>query len=99
MKSFYGGTYLGKEILEENHIYHPIRLEYYKIEKEENKNLFYGIEIVKTEYQKEGIKVEKKVIDGITKEEKEIVRLLEKLKIGTVTPSSSEEIVEELIGA
>lgn len=39
MKTFYGGTYIGKEILEENDIYYPIRLEYYKIENEK----FYGI--------------------------------------------------------
>ena len=49
MKTFYGGTYIGKEILEENDIYYPIRLEYYKIENEK----FYGIEVVKTEYKKE----------------------------------------------
>lgn len=99
MKSFYGGTYVGKEILEENHIYYPIRLEYYKIEKEENSRSFYGIEVVKTEYQKEGIKIENKVIENITEEEKQINNILEKLKIGTVTPQGSSEIITELVGA
>ena len=99
MKSFFGGTYIGKEVLAENNIFHPIRLEYYRIEKLDKNQTFYGIEIVKTEYKKEGIKVENKVIENVTKEEKKINSILEKLKVGTVTPQSGEDIVTELIGA
>ncbi len=95
MKSFYGGTYIGKEILEENNIYHPIRLEYYKIEKEENNKRFYGIEVVKTDYKEEQPKVENNIVEDITKEETKIIELLEKFKRGTVTPSFLEEMVEQ----
>lgn len=95
MKSFYGGTYVAKELLEENNIYHPIRLEYYKLTKDEESRVFYGIEIVKTEYKTENIKVERKELENITQEEKEIIDLLEKFKVGSVTPDFLGEMVEE----
>lgn len=95
MKNFYGGTYIGKEILAENNIYHPVRLEYYKTEKEENNKRFYGIEVVKTDYKEEKPEVETKAIENITIEETKIVELLEKFKRGTVTPSFLEEMVKE----
>ena len=95
MKSFYGGTYIGKEILEENDIYHPIRLEYYKIENEEDIGLSYGIEVVKTEYKEEKPKVEKNSLENITMKESEIIELLEKFKNGTVMPSFLEEMIQE----
>ncbi|MBO5478338.1 MAG: hypothetical protein J6A04_01255 [Clostridia bacterium] len=95
MKSFYGGTYIGREILEENGIYHPIRLEYYKIENEESNKLFYGIEVVKTEYKETVPKVEKNEVKNITMNETEIIEILEKFKRGTVMPDFLEEMVEE----
>lgn len=97
MKSFFGGTYIEKEKLAYNKIYYPIRIEYYKINEVSENNSIYGIEIVKTEYQnQEKPKVTKETIKGVTTEEKEINTLLEKLKIGTVTPSTAIEMVEEL---
>lgn len=95
MKSFYGGTYIGREILAENNIYHPIRLEYYKLEKEEKNTLFYGIEVVKTEYKDEKTIVENESIENITKEEEKIIELLEKFKTGTVMPTFLKEMLEE----
>lgn len=91
MKTFYGGTYIGKEILEENDIYHPIRLEYYKIENE----MFYGIEVIKTEYKKEKTEIQSNVVENVTMEEAEIIEMLDKFKEGTVMPSLLEEMVEE----
>ncbi len=99
MKSFFGGTYIGREILEENNIFYPIRLEYYRIEKLDKNQTFYGIEIIKTEYKKEGIKVENEVIENITKEEKVINGILDKLKFGTVMPQSGQEVIKELVSA
>lgn len=97
MRSFFGGTYIAKEELENNNIFYPIRLEYYKIEKEFNHKPIYGIEVVKTEYKnQEKPQITNEIIEGITRNEKEINNLLEKLKIGTVTPILAEEIVEEL---
>ncbi len=80
MKSFYGGTYVGEEILANNNIYYPIRLEYYKTEKVENFKSVYGIEVIKTEYKENHINVENKIIDKITHEEKMINKILEKFK-------------------
>lgn len=97
MKSFFGGTYIEKEKLAYNNIYYPIRLEYYKINEISENNSIYGIEVVKTEYQdQEKPKVTKETIKGVTTEEKEINILLEKLKIGTVTPLAAIEMIEEL---
>lgn len=95
MKKFYGGTYISKEELEENKIYHPIRLEYYKVESEKNNKLFYGIEIVKTQYKEKQPDVESNVLKDITTDENEIIDLLEKFKNGTVMPDNLEEMVEE----
>ena len=80
MKSFYGGTYIGKEVLKENNIYYPIRLEYYKIAQEENNKLSYGIEVVKTEYKKEEPEVERNIVENITIDEDRIIEILEKFK-------------------
>lgn len=97
MKSFFGGTYLGKDTLENNNIYYPIRLEYYKTEEIEEFKSVYGIEVVKTEYKDNQVNVENKVIDKITDEEKTIERILEKFKEGEITPAVSEEMLEELL--
>ena len=51
MRSFYGGTYIGKERLASSNIYHPVRLEYYKTEETKNFKTAYGIEVIKTEYK------------------------------------------------
>ena len=99
MKSFYGGTYIGKEILANNNIHHPIRLEYYKTEEIKKYGSVYGIEVTKTEYENDKVKVENKIISNITNEEKQIEEILEKLKQGTVTPWVLEEIVKELLMA
>lgn len=80
MKSFYGGTYIAKELLVENNIYHPIRLEYYKIENQAKSKVFYGVEIIKTEYQKEEVKVEKNELEYITRRRKRNFINIRKIK-------------------
>lgn len=97
MKSFYGGSYIGKEELAKNNIYYPIRLEYYKTEELENGKTFYGVEIVKTDYKNEQIGVETKAMKKLTSEEKTIIKILDSLRMGTVTPIVMEEIVEDII--
>ncbi len=97
MKSFFGGTYVGKDTLENNNIYYPVRLEYYKTEKVEKSKSVYGIEVVKTEYKDNQVNVENKVIDKVTDEEETIDRILEKFKTGEITPAVSEEMLEELL--
>ncbi len=97
MKSFFGGTYVGKDTLENNNIYYPVRLEYYKTEEVEKSKSVYGIEVVKTEYKDNQVNVENKVIDKVTDEEETIDRILEKFKTGEITPAVSEEMLEELL--
>ena len=97
MKSFYGGTYVGKDTLANNNIYYPIRLEYYKTEQVENYQSVYGIEVVKTEYKEGNVNVENKVIDRITYEENTINKILQQFKLGEITPVVSEEMVRELL--
>lgn len=97
MKSFYGLTYIGKELLRNNNTYYPIRLEYYKTEKIKNFKSIYGIEVVKTEYRKDEVKVENKIIDNVTFEENEIEYILEQFKTGKITPIVAEEMTLELL--
>lgn len=97
MKSFFGGTYLEKDKLENNNIFYPIRLEYYKTENIENFKTVYGIEVVKTEYKNDEVNVENKIIDKVTDEEHTIDKILEQFKTGEITPAVSEEMVEELL--
>ena len=97
MKSFYGGTYVGKDTLANNNIYYPIRLEYYKTEQIENYQSVYGIEVVKTEYKDDKVNVENKIINKVTSEENTINKILERLKQGEITPAVTEEMVEELL--
>lgn len=99
MKSFYGGTYVGKETLANNNIYYPIRLEYYKTEQVENYQSVYGIEVVKTEYKDDKVNVENKIINKVTYEENTINKILEQLKQGEITPAVTEEMVEEILKA
>lgn len=97
MKSFFGGTYVGKDTLKNNNIYYPIRLEYYKTEDIENYRSIYGIEVVKTEYKEDKVNIENKVIDRITDEESEINKILERFKEREITPALSEGMIEELL--
>ena len=66
MRSFYGGTYIGKERLASSNIYHPVRLEYYKTEETKNFKTAYGIEVIKTEYKDTQVNVENKIKKQIT---------------------------------
>ena len=73
MRTFFGGTFIEKEKLEEAGIKYPIKLEYYKEINEDDINSGkekYGIRIVKTEYLPDNLKVETKNIKYVTKDEK-----------------------------
>lgn len=96
MKTFYGGTFISKTKLKEESIYNPIKLEYYKIENEEDTKESYGIEVVKTEYMQNDILVERKRLDEITDNEKVANNILDLFKRNEVTPISADEIIEDL---
>ena len=61
VKIFYGGKFIEKSRLEEEGIFYPIKLEYYKRldnEEKQDEQINYGISIVKTEYIPNNTKIE-----------------------------------------
>ena len=99
MKTFFGGTFINKETLEEAGIEHPIKLEYYKQINEDDINSGkekYGIQIVKTEYIPDNVKIETKSIKYVTNDELEENRILTIFKENQVTPINSEEVILDL---
>lgn len=99
IRKFYGGKFIDREKLSNEGIDYPIKIEYYKIyDNEENKDITqYGLEVVKTEYKTEKVDIENKEVLKVTKEEKIINNILDKLKNNEVTPVITKYIVEDLI--
>ena len=99
IKKFYGGKFIDKQKLSSAGIDYPIKIEYYKIyDNEENREITqYGLEVVKTEYKAENINIESKEVLKVTKEEKIIDNILDKLKNNEVTPVIARYIVEDLV--
>ncbi|MBS5863915.1 MAG: hypothetical protein KIC54_04435 [Clostridium sp.] len=97
MKTFFGGMFMNKENLRKEGILYPIKLEYYKIKDLKSKNDIFGIEVVKTEYINEEIKVEKASIDKLTNDEKIENSILDILKRNEVTPVILEDVIEDLV--
>lgn len=99
MKTFFGGTFIEKEKLEESGKKYPIKLEYYKEINEDDINSGkekYGIHIVKTEYIPNNLKVETKSIKYVTNDELEESKILNIFKKSQVTPINSEEVISDL---
>ena len=100
MRTFFGGTFIEKEKLEEAGIKHPLKLEYYKqINEDEinsHKKAKYGIEIIKTEYIPNNLKIETKNIKYVTNDELEENKILNIFKENQVTPINSEEVIIDL---
>ena len=97
MKTFFGGMFMHEENLRKERILYPIKLEYYKIKDLKSKNDIFGIEVVKTEYINEEIKVEKASIDKLTNDEKIENSILDILKRNEVTPVILEDVIEDLV--
>ncbi len=99
MKIFFGGIFMQREKLKEVGIYHPIKLEYYKLINEEEaikeNSARYGINVVKTEYIGEKIKVENKVVKHLSDNERRVEEILEKFKEYEVTPNNVQEIITD----
>lgn len=99
MKIFYGGKFIEKSRLEEEGIFYPIKLEYYKRldhEEKQNEQINYGISIVKTEYIPNNTKIESKDIQNLTKDEEKIEQILSLCKKFEVTPIGIEDIIEDM---
>lgn len=97
MKTFFGGMFMNKENLRKEGILYPIKLESYKIKDLKSKNDIFGIEVVKTAYINEEIKVEKASIDKLTNDEKIENSILDILKRNEVTPVILEDVIEDLV--
>ena len=108
MKTFFDGIFISKEHLEEAGIKYPIKLEYYKIARDENvrntdqinevenTRRKYGIEVVKTEYLEGNVKIETKEVANVTNDLDEADRILTLLRNNEVTPVSVEDVLEDL---
>lgn len=99
MRVFFGSIFIKKENLKEAGINYPIKLEYYKKINEDEfikKNkAIYGINIIKTEYISNDIRIENKEVPYITNDESQINKILKILKDNEVTPISLEDIIED----
>ena len=99
MRIFFGSAFIKKETLNEAGIYHPIKLEYYKIINEDElikqEKAKFGIDVIKTEYKKDNVKVEDKKIQYISNDEKRIEEILNILKENEVTPITVEDVLSD----
>ena len=99
MKKFFGGLFIETEILEKQGIYHPIKIEYYKTinpNSYKEGKLKYGIEVIKTEYYANSVKVERNEMNSITDDENFISKILKILKKNKVTPTGMQDVVQEI---
>ena len=96
MKTFFDSIFISGNSTDEETEY-PIKLEYYKtIDKKENVEAKYGIEIVKIEIIEGKVNVESEALNNITNSQEEIDRLLTKLSNNSVTPFGIQDLLEEL---
>ena len=99
MKKFFGGMFIDNDTLRREGIYHPIKLDYYKIiNEDENKEIEfkYGLEIVKTEYFTNDVKIERKAMGNLTNDETYIQKILDILKENEVTPVGMNDVIKEI---
>ena len=102
MKYFFGCTFMNREELADIGVEYPIKLEYYKTQTNEEqvknqKDIKYGIEVIKTSYIDEKVNIEKRTIPEIIRDEIKINKILDKLKENKVTPVSAEYVIEDLL--
>ena len=97
LKNFYGSIFINRDELLEAGINYPIKVEYYKItnEPEKENKLLQGIQVIKTEY-KDKIGVEQNRIEHITNDESEITKMLSLIKENEVTPIGLEDVIIEI---
>ena len=98
VKTFFDGVFIDKKKLEEAGIKYPIKLEYFKTTgEEENVETRFGIEVVKTEYLDNSVKIESKEVKNITNDLQEEERILTLLKNNEVTPIGVEGVLQEIV--
>ena len=88
---------MSREHLKEAGIKYPIKLEYYKTSGEGNVETKYGIEVVKTEYLDDNVKVEAKEFKNVTNNQEEQEKILTLLRDNEVTPIAVEDVLQDLL--
>lgn len=97
MKTFFDSVFIDSQKLRKEEIFYPIKLEYYKIEnKDKNVEAKYGIEIIKTEYREDTVKIESNKLENLTRNSNEADKILKLLKNNEVTPVSLNDVIEDL---
>ncbi len=94
------GKYYGAAVLNEAGI-NEVVLEYYKSKKytfrKAKLKTYYGITIVKREYKKDKVNLEKNTVKQISTNENKIKNLLEVLKTYKVTPIALNDVLTDLL--
>ena len=94
------GKYYGATVLNEAGI-NEVILEYYKSKKytfrKAKLKTYYGITIVKREYKKDKVNLEKNTVKQISTNENKIKNLLEVLKTYKVTPIALNDVLTDLL--
>lgn len=98
---YYGAILLGEQDLVETNTKNKIELEYYGTEEhsiqDAKDQTFYGISIVKKEYEKDEIKFEKNHIGKISTSKRKIEEIIGTLKNYQVTPVALEDVITDLL--
>ena len=100
-KVCYGKTFLENIDFQDTNIKNPIELRYYRIKNKRRyffnkKDISYGIEVVKKEYNGKRIRIEKETIEKISDKKITIDFILEKLQKFQVTPICLKEVVHDM---
>ena len=99
LKTYHGETFLEKEDLAETNIKNKVQLEYYTIKEANEKENIYGIEVIKTEYKKNGTYQEKNTRNDICDNSQKIVEIINSLKENKVTPIGLNDVLDDLLKA
>ena len=96
-KSFFGRTIIDSSDSENINDDERIEVEYYETHNlTEKHGRKYGIEVLKRNQKKEKFNIESKIVNNISKEKKEINKLLEILMINKVTPVSVDDVISDI---
>lgn len=99
MRTFFSSTFIQTKALSEVGIDYPIKLEYYKVINEDKKDrkgrAKFGINVVKTEYKNNDVKVEYKKVQHVSNDERKIEKILNVLKENEVTPITVEDVLDD----
>lgn len=94
MKTFFGDILIDKQRTRDAKIKYPIKVEYYKTTDEENRT--FGIEIIKKEYKRTKMYIEKKAINQLTYDENKVEKILKIFKQNKVTVVNADDIIEDI---